>query len=632
MPPVAEARAVEARNVRERFTVRHPTLSRVFRWGGPAATGAASAFSCLLLSSAAAPLAGFFVIAGIGALIGEVAVGHPFSKRLRINVIERENVQEIVRLNEQIETNVGEIAGLRGQLKTLQAQLDEQKGMISKATLEDLAAKQNVIFRLKQRIPTLQKIGDLLGRAIKISRDLMESSVALPKMKEIREKALEEIEIFGAHQQAIAEEINDIEIVIDRIGTGNRQGLEHLNKAHYIDVRGLGEGGMGAARLYYYVPQDAWVVIKTILPEYQQEPELVARFRREATIAGKLQHPNLAKGFGYGGDEFVGEEFGGGLTPEALCKAIDCDKFEWLPHTPNHTVERLNELLRAAEFYDTFWVPKKPEVRLSEECARLIGNTQESRKKAFADLDEVEKSNIIRLNRLLLEAGYPTACPKSRLYLVTEFIRGKRLDDVIYTKIPNPNNPKENIIVASHKMPPLKVARMALGLIDAQAYMAGQKIIHRDLKPENIMIDADGHAKEIDFGIARQVGDMDRMTKTATALGTQLYMAPEQLGGDRDLTDKVDIYALGEVIFEALTAMPLFPYSNPAEFFNAKYDSNYAAEVIEKSEDVPLALKEILIRMLSVEKENRPNHSEIYVVFQSFLAALEGAPVGKKSK
>ena len=70
MPGVAEARAVEARNVpdrpKERFTVRHPTLSRVFRWGAPAATGVASAFSCLLLSSAAAPLAGFFVLAGMG--------------------------------------------------------------------------------------------------------------------------------------------------------------------------------------------------------------------------------------------------------------------------------------------------------------------------------------------------------------------------------------------------------------------------------------------------------------------------------------------------------------------------------------------------------------------------------------
>jgi serine/threonine protein kinase len=509
-------------------------------------------------------------------------------------------------------------------------------------------------------------MADLLERSVRLSKGLLEAGAALPRMKKMQKGVLDEIETFSANEKALREEIYDIKLVIQEMQNGNGKGLTYLNKAHYVYVRDLGRGGMGKAQLYYYTPQDAWVVVKTILPEYQQDPELIERFRREATIAKELQHPNLARGFGYGGDEFAEEEFAVSDRPSisipdvpielekslppaelqalvqtiasitdrvkigifVLCKMIERDKYDWLPHSPNNTIERLNELLTTADFYDTGWVVRKPDVRLSQEALRLIDKTNGYRNKAFADLGEIERSNIVRLNRLLLEAGYSGACPRSRLYSVTEFIRGRSLDDVLYTKKPSPQNPEEQVIESAHKMSAVKAARMALRLVDAQGYTAGRGIIHRDLKPENIMIDADGNPKEIDFGIARQVGDLDRMTRTATLMGTQIYMAPEQLRGERELTDKVDIYALGEIIYEALVGNVLFPFSNPPELINAKFNPGYASEVIENSEDVPPALKEILIRMVAIEKENRPSHDEIYTAFEQFLATQEGTAVG----
>jgi len=192
--------------------------------------------------------------------------------------------------------------------------------------------------------------------------------------------------------------------------------------------------------------------------------------------------------------------------------------------------------------------------------------------------------------------------------------------------VPDPDNPGEKkTIGVREKLSPVWIARMALRLVDAQDYTNKRGIIHRDLKPENIMIDADGDPKEIDFGLAREVGDTDRMTQTKAALGTQVYMAPEQLHAERDLTGEVDKYALAEIVFEAYARRPLFAFNNPVDLINAKSSNEWVQGQIETNDDIPQGLKEILIRMLLIEKENRPTHAEIYAAFHSFLAAQERA-------
>ena len=633
---------------RARFVDRHPTAARVGRFFGrripSAVTGTASAISFFALSSAAAPVSGILVATAVVMLITET-VSQPILTHFRNRS-----------LRDHLKANIIEIKGLKDQIKGLQAQLDEQKRAIGKATLENLAAREGVVIRLENKIPSLTKMGELLGQAVESlgktveslssviasSQRLMKEGVAWPRMKRLqgeveevqkeaermKNKELEEAKVLSAHQQAIAEEIKDIETTIEHIKTGNKQGLEYLNRAHYIYVRDLGQGGMGKAQLYYYAPRDAFVVIKTILPEYQQDLDLIERFRREATIAKEMNHPNIARGFGYGGDEFVEEEFSNGSSVEALCKQIDADRFEWLPLAPNNTVDKLNELLRLPDFFDTCWAVKKVDVRLSVECNRLIDKTKLYRSKAYVDLTEIERSNIIRLNRILLEAGYQEACPRSRLYLITEFIRGKSLEDLLYVRVPDPDNPGEKkTIGVREKLSPVWIARMALRLIDAQAYTDSKGIIHRDLKPENVMIDADGNPKEIDFGLAREVGDTDKMTQTKAALGTQVYMSPEQLHGERDLTGEVDKYAIAEIIFEAYARRPLFAFNNPVDLISAKSSDEWVQEEVRANEDIPESLKEILIRMLLIEKENRPSHAEIYAAFQSYLAAQERAAV-----
>ena len=78
-------------------------------------------------------------------------------------------------------------------------------------------------------------------------------------------------------------------------------------------------------------------------------------------------------------------------------------------------------------------------------------------------------------------------------------------------------------------------------------------MIHRDIKPENILLH-DGQALVADFGIALAVTSAGgtRMTETGMSLGTPHYMSPEQAMGEREITARSDVYALGAVLYEML--------------------------------------------------------------------------------
>ncbi len=92
-----------------------------------------------------------------------------------------------------------------------------------------------------------------------------------------------------------------------------------------------------------------------------------------------------------------------------------------------------------------------------------------------------------------------------------------------------------------------------LQICDAVAHAHRQLVVHRDIKPGNILVDADGHARLLDFGIARMLeGDDDNRTVAASRFASPAYAAPEQRR-DGAITTATDIYQLGVVLFELLS-------------------------------------------------------------------------------
>ncbi|HEX6250131.1 MAG TPA: protein kinase [Gemmatimonadaceae bacterium] len=137
------------------------------------------------------------------------------------------------------------------------------------------------------------------------------------------------------------------------------------------------------------------------------------------------------------------------------------------------------------------------------------------------------------------------------------------------------------------QLPVGEAVRIASEVASALDYAHRHDVIHRDIKPENILLH-DGRALVADFGIALAVSNAGatRMTETGMSLGTPHYMSPEQAMGEREITARSDVYALGAVTYEMLTGEP--PFTGPtAQAIVAKVVTEEPRPLIPKRRTIP---------------------------------------------
>ncbi len=152
---------------------------------------------------------------------------------------------------------------------------------------------------------------------------------------------------------------------------------------------------------------------------------------------------------------------------------------------------------------------------------------------------------------------------------------------------------------------PLQLAaELARQIADALAASHEKGVIHRDLKPENVFIIADPVAelgervKLLDFGIAKFLDSPTRKTTIGTILGTPLYMSPEQCEGSQDLDQKVDVYALGVMLYEMLAGRLPFVADSTAAIMRQHLFKEPPA-LASQVADLPEVLGELVHRMLA---------------------------------
>jgi len=134
----------------------------------------------------------------------------------------------------------------------------------------------------------------------------------------------------------------------------------------------------------------------------------------------------------------------------------------------------------------------------------------------------------------------------------------------------------------------------------AEAHRLG--VVHRDLKPSNIMIDKEGNARIMDFGIARSL-EAKGITGAGVMIGTPEYMSPEQVEG-KEVDQRSDIYSLGVILYEMVTGRVPFEGDTPFTI-GVKHKSETPKDPKELNPQIPEDFSQVILRCLEKDKENR---------------------------
>lgn len=218
------------------------------------------------------------------------------------------------------------------------------------------------------------------------------------------------------------------------------------------------------------------------------------------------------------------------------------------------------------------------------------------------------------------------ALPSGELYMVMEYLDGRDLKRELAKRGPLPVPEAVNY-----------VAQACEGI--AAAHDAG--IVHRDLKPQNIFLtnlEGKRRVKILDFGVAKITQSAElALTSSSAAVGTPLYMSPEQLSGTAAIDGRSDLWALGVVLFELLTGKTPFKRETAASTLAAVLMDDPPL-LTEVREDVPLGLEQVVLCCLAKAPDARFEDAREfaaalapYATFAGMVSISKQAPRGSSA-
>jgi serine/threonine protein kinase len=197
----------------------------------------------------------------------------------------------------------------------------------------------------------------------------------------------------------------------------------------------------------------------------------------------------------------------------------------------------------------------------------------------------IRHPNVVRV--------YGAGAKNGRLYVTMQYVNGSDL---------------AKLLAGGRRLPPAYAARLIAQVADALDAAHAVGIVHRDVKPANILLEGEGDAARCiltDFGLMKNVNaSAAPLTQAGSFLGSCDYAAPEQLLGERSIDARVDIYALGCVLYQAVTGEVPFPRPVSAATMMAHIDQP-PPSISEHAPDAPPALDAVVRTAMAKDPDER---------------------------
>jgi len=239
--------------------------------------------------------------------------------------------------------------------------------------------------------------------------------------------------------------------------------------------------------------------------------------------------------------------------------------------------------------------------RLGRDVAVKVMHTAFQSDRDFQTRFEREARIVARLEHPHIVPVYDFDEVEGQPYLVMKYVEGHTLKDVLAEGPPT----LEEIVTITD------------ALADALTYAHKQGVLHRDVKPSNVVIDANGTPYLMDFGLARAVHAGESTMSAGMIVGTPNYVSPEQAEGDRELTARTDVYALGVLLYEMVVGRLPFKGSNP---YATVHMHIYEPPPIpsEINPEIPVQVEMVLLQALEKDPEARyATPAELATAFKS---------------